>query len=50
MKMELRKSFQFEGGASVAIIAEGPQMPAAARSCFKVEIVVAGECDPSWVG
>lgn len=51
MKMELRKSFQFEAAHSLPRLPEDHKCFRLHGHSFKVEVVVEGECDPvlGWV-
>jgi len=46
MKMELRKSFQFEAAHRLPHLPKAHKCHRLHGHSFKVEIVVAGECDP----
>ena len=46
MKMELRKSFQFEAAHLLPLLPSGHKCRRLHGHSFAVEIVVAGECDP----
>ena len=46
MKMELRKSFQFEAAHLLPHLPETHKCRRLHGHSFRVEIVVAGECDP----
>ena len=46
MKMELRKSFQFEAAHLLPLLPQGHKCRRLHGHSFAVEIVVAGECDP----
>ena len=46
MKMELRKSFQFEAAHLLPLLTKAHKCRRLHGHSFKVEIVVAGECDP----
>jgi len=46
MKMELRKSFQFEAAHRLPFLPELHKCRRLHGHSFKVDIVVAGECDP----
>ena len=51
MKMELRKSFQFEAAHLLPHLPEGHKCRRLHGHSFQVEVVVTGECDPrlGWV-
>ena len=51
MKLELRKSFQFEAAHRLPLLPEGHKCHRLHGHSFQVEIVVEGECDPKlgWV-
>ena len=51
MKMELRKTFQFEAAHRLPRLPEGHKCHRLHGHSFPVEVVVAGECDPElgWV-
>jgi queuosine biosynthesis protein QueD len=46
MKMELRKSFQFEAAHLLPLLPKGHKCRRLHGHSFSVEVVVAGECDP----
>mgnify|MGYP003348383528 CR=1 FL=1 len=46
MKMELRKSFQFEAAHLLPLLPEAHKCRRLHGHSFSVEVVVAGECDP----
>ncbi len=46
MKMELRKTFQFEAAHLLPYLAETHKCRRLHGHSFKAEVVVAGECDP----
>src|SRR5258708_11659930 len=46
MKMELRKTFQFEAAHLLPHLSETHKCRRLHGHSFKVEVVVAGECDP----
>ncbi|MFK5924880.1 MAG: 6-carboxytetrahydropterin synthase QueD [Verrucomicrobiota bacterium] len=51
MKLELRKTFQFEAAHLLPHLPEGHKCRRLHGHSFQVEVVVAGECDPDlgWV-